>query len=139
MSLYASLQGLCGLSNREAAEFFNVSLSSIDKWRKSDRNPPPRGALDDLAALHARQRKAAQALLEIAKEQINAHGPNGAVPLGFSSDDAEAQSLGWPCASAHKTALAMVAAAVIPLGVEVIFVPRGSTPATAAAADAHRK
>lgn len=139
MSLYASLQGLCGLSNREAAEFFRVSPSSIDKWRLSTRNPPPRGALEALAALHARQRKAALAMIEIAQQQIKANGPNGAVSLGFCADDAEAQSLGWPCVGAHRAVLAIVAAAVIPLGVEVSFVPRGSTPATAAAADAHQK
>lgn len=139
MSLYASLQGLCGLSNREAAEFFRVSPSSIDKWRLSTRNPPPRGALEALADLHARQRKAAQAMIEIVQEQINAHGPKGGIELGFCSDDAEAQSLGWPCVGAHRAVLAMVAAAVIPLGTEVDFVPRGSTPATAAGADAHQK
>lgn len=139
MSLYVSLQGLCGLSNREAAEFFGVSPSSIDKWRLSTRNPPPRGALEALADLHARQRKAAEAMFKIVQQQVKAHGADGSIDLGFCSDDAEAQSLGWPCVGAHRAVLAMVAAAVIPLGIEVDFVPRGSTPATAAAADAHQK
>lgn len=139
MSLYAALQDLCGLSNRESATLFNVSFSSIEKWRKGDRNLAPRGVIQALADLYAQQRKAAKAGLDITQEQIKAHGPKGAVPLGFCTDDAEAQSLGWPCVGAHRAMLGMLAAEIIPLGVEVLFVPRGADRATAAAADAHRK
>jgi hypothetical protein len=53
------------------------------------------------------------------------------VELGYPSDDNEAQSLGWPCVGAWKGMAARVAAECQS---PVSLVPRGSTPATAAAA-----
>lgn len=87
----------------------------------------------DLLALRARiERSAAEAIARW--EQT---GRAGSVDLGIAADGHEAQSLGWPCVGAQRASLALLVAA-FPLEVEVRIVPRGSTPATAAAADAHQ-
>ncbi|MCA3367750.1 MAG: hypothetical protein INF79_19260 [Roseomonas sp.] len=66
---------------------------------------------------------------------LAAKAPAGAeIEIGYAVDDAEAQSLGWPCAAAQHASLGMVVAR---LGRPVRLVPRGTTHATAAAADAH--
>ena len=40
----------CGLSNRAAAQFFNVSVDTVDSWSRN-RNPVPDGVWIELAAL----------------------------------------------------------------------------------------
>jgi hypothetical protein len=84
----------------------------------------------DLRALYAFQRRAAEEALALA-----AKVPDVAeIEIGYAVDDAEAQSIGWPCAAAQHASLGMVVAR---LGRPVRLVPRGTTQATAAAADAH--
>lgn len=62
----------------------------------------------------------------------------GTTPLSqitqIAIDDAEAQSIGWPCVGAQAAALGVGAALI---DNPVTIVPRGSTAATAAAADRH--
>lgn len=130
ITVYSLLLERCGLSHREAAEFHNVRLDTVKSW-SSGRNPAPAGALAELRALYARIEKAANELIRLMKKHKAAE-----FEIGLSSDDHEAQSLGWPCVGAHEAAIGIAAAR---LSSDIIIVPRGSTPATAAAADAHKK
>ena len=61
------------------------------------------------------------------------HPEAGQIELGYAVDDAEAQSMGWPCASAQWASLGIIAAGT---DRHITLVPRGTTVATAAAADA---
>jgi hypothetical protein len=56
------------------------------------------------------------------------------IEIGYATDDAEAQAMSWPCRAAQWQSLALVFASAART---VRLVPRGSTLATAAAADAH--
>ena len=67
-------------------------------------------------------------LAEIA--QLAGDAPPDRIEIGLAADDAEARQIGWPCVGAQAAMLGIVAAHV-----DVVIVPRGSTPATAAAAD----
>lgn len=132
-SVFALLIARCGLSQREAAAFLNVSPSAIDKWSRGAR-PAPVGVIDELRDLYRRQARAAEEAVKQAVSLAEKHGWPELVELGLASDDHEAQSLGWPCGGAQAAMLGMVAAG---LSCPVIVVPRGATVATAAAADAH--
>ncbi len=126
MTPFALLLRLCGLSQREAALFLNVSGSAVDKMSRGVRKVPP-GIMSDLRNLHQTQRRAAD-------DHIRTIGEGGGnmIKLGLASDDHEAQSLGWPCVGAQAGAYALVIAAT---QIPVEIVPRGSTLATALAAD----
>jgi hypothetical protein len=127
---YALLLDRCGLSQREAAAFHDVRLDTVKSW-SSARNNPPAGVIEELRGLYARiARAAAEAVAAIGAGAT----PAEAVELGIAVDDQEAQSLGWPCVGAHAAVLGLVAAQC---RLAVSIVPRGCTPATAAAADAH--
>jgi transcriptional regulator with XRE-family HTH domain len=127
------LLSLSGLSQREAAEFLSVSASSVDKMSRGTRSTPP-GIIDEMKLLIAAQdRAAAEALAEIKKIR-RAKNPPDAIEIGYPADDHEARALGWPCVGAW---CGMAARVVAGSSVQARLVPRGSTPATAAAADAH--
>lgn len=126
----------CGLSQREAAEFLNVRRDTVDKALNGRTATPP-GWLLELRGLHGRQRQAANQALEAIYRQTADRGP-GEIEVGYCTDDAEAQSLGWPTANAHAVTLRMIWED-LPDGCRLILSPRGSTIGTAAAADAHRR
>lgn len=128
---YALLLARCGLSLQEAAAFHDVRLDTVKSW-SSGRNRAPDGVIAELRELYDRIEDAAHQAVAV----IERGGDSGEVELGLASDDAEAQSLGWPCVGAHKAVLGLVAAMI---DNHVTVVPRGSTVATAAAADAHQK
>jgi hypothetical protein len=121
----------CGLSIREGANYLGVRFDSVQKCAAGKARTPP-GWLRDLKELAGKIERAASETL-MAIEQAPA---DAAIELGVASDDHEAQSLGWPCRSAQIAAFARVWAA-LPLDRKVSVVPRGSTPGTAAASDAH--
>ena len=125
----------CGLSQREAAEFLGVRIDTVKSWHRI--NPPQArpGVLAELRALHAIQRRAAAHLIVQVRETTRAYGEAEMVEIGLSTDDHEARSLGWPCVGAHRMAIALAAARLT--GMQIVLVPRGSTIATAIAADAH--
>lgn len=126
---FALLLDRCGLSHREAAVLLEVRPDTVKSW-SAGRNRPPAGVLADLRRLYAAiERAAAEAVAQIALAPADAE-----IELGLASDDAEAQGLGWPCVGAQAAMLGIVAARC---GRPVRIVPRGSTLATAAAADAH--
>lgn len=123
----------CGLSHREAAEFHGVRLDTAKSW-SAGRNNAPDGVIADLRDLYTKiERAAAGEAVKIINDKA---GGTEAVELGIATDDAEAQTLGWPCVGAHGAVLGLIAARVPN---KIIIVPRGSTQATAAAADAHDK
>ena len=125
----------CGLSQREAAEFLGVRLDTVKSWYR--RAPPTArpGVISELQALHVKQRRAAANLIRQARLLAREHGTADTIEVGIASDDAEARSLGWPCVGAQRQAIAL--AAVRLPGTRIVIVPRGTTPATAAAADVH--
>ena len=131
INVYNFLLKASGLSQREAAIFHDVRLDTIKGWC-GGKTDAPLGALEEIAELILKQRAAADETLE----QFDA-AAIGDVELGAASDDYEAAALGWPSASAQHQALALIAADMIADGVAVSVVPRGSTVATAAAADVH--
>ncbi|MEC9266688.1 MAG: hypothetical protein VX464_11565 [Pseudomonadota bacterium] len=106
----------------------------MKSW-SAGRNGTPDQVLAEMAALYARIEEAA----DVASDLIDAQDVAGEIELGIASDDHEAQSLGWPCVGAHRAVLAIVVARAIEAGHSVKIVPRGSTIATAAAADRHQK
>lgn len=129
ITLYPILLTLSGLSQREAAEMHGVRLDTLKSWG-AGRNPVPPGVIAEIKGLIRRQRRAADELLAM----MGGAGAADEIEIGVASDDHEAQSLGWPCASAHRQAIAMAAAMT---DRSIRLVPRESTPASAAAADVH--
>lgn len=107
-----------------------VSLQTVQSW-SSGRRRTPSGIITELRALYARIEHAAAESIEV----IAADNPT-IVELGIAANDHEAQSLGWPCVGAQAASLGIIAAR---LDTTIHVVPRGSTAATAAAADAHDK
>lgn len=132
-SLFSAALTLCGLSHREAAAFLNVRPDTVKSW-SAGRNPVPAGAMAELHRLSERMDEAAENVADLFDE----HAPAAAVEIGIASDDHEARSLGWPCVGAQM-ALAARVWSLLPEGVTLRLVPRGSTVATAAAADEHDK
>ena len=130
LSTYSILLKASGLSQREAAVLHDVRLDTIKKWCQATGNRAPRALVQELAALIVKQGNAAD-------EAVAACSDVATVELGLASDDYDAQQLGWPTATAHAATIATVAARLIADGLNVEIVPRGSTPATAAAAGQH--
>lgn len=130
---YALLLERCGLNLREAADFHRVRPDTVRSW-SSGRNPASAGAIAELRDLYARIERAAGGGMAQIQNLGRQHRLPDMIELGLAADDAEAQSLGWPCVGAHAAVLGLVAVRVT---VPVRIVPRGTTTATAAAADAH--
>ena len=130
MTPFALLLELAGLSQREACEFLKISPSSVDKMRRGLRAAPP-GVIGHLRGLIYKQERVARETLAIVCK-----GAPDRIEIGFPADDHEARSLGWPCVGAWSAMAARVLA-----GMELTprLVPRGSTPATAAAIDARER
>ena len=128
---FTILVSLAGLSHREASEFLCVRLDTIRSW-SSGRNRCPDGALDDLKKLILKQARTASEALDQISRLETSHGLPEAVELGEPLDDDDAQSIGWPCLGAWRGMAARVIAEA-PKGIVIAIVPRGSTPATAAA------
>lgn len=130
MTAFALLLQLSSLSQREAATLLGVSPSSVDKMARGIRSTPP-GVLAEMQRLIDRQwTAAAEALALIAA------GEADRIEISYPTDDHEAQSLGWPCVGAWRGMAARVVAGA-PNASRLDLVPRGSTPATAAASDIH--
>jgi hypothetical protein len=81
---------------------------------------------------------ATEALAQIEAMAIQ-HGQPAEIDLGLASDDAEAQSIGWPCIGAQCASLGLVVSRGMARGYRFRVSPRGSTVATAAASDAHER
>ena len=126
MTPFALLLQLSGLSQREATSVLNTSPSSIDKMARGVRSTPP-GIIAEMRDLISRQERTANEALDVLS------GLEADIfELGYPVDDHEAQTLGWPCVGAWS---GMAARVVAGTHRTVKLVPRGSTPATAAASD----
>lgn len=132
MTPYALLLDRCGLSHREAAAIHGVRLDTVASW-SAGRRGTPAGAISELRALY-RQIEAAADRAVTGIKALPADTAPDAIEIGLAADDHEAQRLGWPCVGAHAAMLGIVAAR---LDLPVVVVPRGSTLATAGAADQH--
>jgi hypothetical protein len=131
ITAYALLLDRCGLSHREAANLHGVRPDTVKSW-SAGRNPAPDRVIADLRDLYGRIERAAEEALRL----IASRPATDDVELSLVNDDAEAQSLGWPAVGAQAAMLGLVAArGVRPMRI----VSRGSTPASAAAAQAHRR
>lgn len=128
-TLYSVLMNACGLSQREAAEFHKVRIDTVKSWC-TGRNRPRDSVIAELRALYEKIERAADNLIEIAAEQPD----DTEIEIGYAADDHEAHSLGWPCVGAQLASIGIAAACIAQ---PVKLVPRGTTAATAAAADIH--
>ncbi len=133
ISLFGLLRQFCGLSHGEVSEVFNVSLDTAKSW-SSDRRTAPPAVMNEIAYLAERIDTAADEVADFVVED-----DESVIELGLCADDAEAQSQGWPCLGASHAAIGMTAARLIAEGHVVRIVPRGTTLASAAAADIHDK
>lgn len=131
-TLFKLLHRACGLSNQETADYLSVRIDTVKSW-SSGRNPAPEWAISMLRALLSTMDGAAEATRDL----YNEIKPDD-IFMGYCTDDTEAQSLGYPTASAQHAALAMQIAR-LPLTLPIRLGPRGADFATAAAADAHDK
>lgn len=122
-----------GLSHREASLFLNVRPDTVKSW-SSGRNSCPAGPLSELKKLIRAQQRAADHIIKTISESAGQPGAPDVIEIGYPADDHEAQSLGWPCVGAWR---GMIARVLVHVETPVTLVPRGSTPATAAAADAN--
>lgn len=137
-TLYSLLLGRCSLSLAEAAALHDVRPDTAKSWFYGRRQPPP-GAVDQLVELYRRiDNAAAELLAEIERQTALKGSAPAAIELGYAADDHEARSLGWPCVGAHLAALGLVVARGLDQGYRFRVVARGSTPATAAAIEAHQ-
>lgn len=130
MTLFDLLRRACGLSQQEAADLLGVALATVKAWGRAKNKAPP-GVIAELRALYARIDEAANQMLDVIEEQ----DPTD-IELGFPADEHEAQAMGWPCVGAWRAMAGIVVAAI---DKPVRLVPRGSTPSTAAAADARER
>ena len=121
---------LAGLSQREAGDFLGVRIDTVKSW-SSGRNRCPDGALADMRRLVAQQERTASEALAQIEHMESGHGLPDAIELGEPVDDDDARSIGWPCVGAWR---GMAARVVAGTDRPVEIVPRGSTPATRAAA-----
>lgn len=58
MTTFKYALSICGLSQQEAAEFFQVSFDSVKSWAQGKRQPP-RGVWEQLASLYRQIENAA--------------------------------------------------------------------------------
>lgn len=133
MTLFAILCALAGLSQHEAGDLCGVRHDSARQWATGRRTAPP-ATINELRALIVRQEHAASEAVAQIAWLSKSHSAPDVIELGYPADDHEAQSLGWPCVGAWSAMAARVIAAA---PAKIVLVPRGSTPGTAAAADAH--
>ena len=142
MTPFAALQSLCGLSNREAADFLGTTENNVNKLRSGARGS--RAGRDYLARLQDLWTAIDQAAVDAAE----ALGGSGALDLadeievGYPADDHEAPTLGFPCVGAWRQMAARLIDELMVMDYDfdparIKFVPRGSTLPSAAAIDAH--
>ena len=140
---YQCILASTGMSVADAATFHEVSDDQIIEWIGGSEDPPDE-VMDAISQLVCRMAESVGEVVDHVldkAEQImeEPHAFPDVLELGLASDDAEAQTLGWPNANAHRTVIGMTAAQISDMGIRVSVVPRGSTVTSAAAADAYDK
>lgn len=140
MTPFAALQSLCGLSNREAAEFLSTKESYVEKMRSGAK----RAGREYLSSLQELWTGIETAAVDAAEEltQAGVLARADSIEIGYPVDDHEARALGFPCVGAWRQMAARLIDELMLIDEDfdptrITLVPRGSTLATAAAADAH--
>lgn len=134
MSKFKLLSQSCGLTMQAAAGFLDVRPDTAKSWWL-DKRTCPDPVLLALQELFDRIDGAAEQVITLIEEQ----DPPG-IEIGVAVDDTEAQALGLPTVGAHHAMCRRILELADPdYLLKIRFVPRGSTPGTAGAADAHCK
>ena len=115
-----------------------VRLDTIKCWT-TGRRQAPQEVLAELAILAGRIDAAATKTVAQIDTMAAHHGAPDEIDLGLAGDDAEAQSIGWPCIGAQCASLGLIVSRGMSRGYRFRVSPRGSTIATAAATDAHER
>ena len=136
MTEFRALIESAGLSVQEAADFLRADERTVRRWLEGEN--PPTEILTQMFTLIDRKDRAAAEAIRIIEARLATAAMLAFIDLGLSTDDHEAQSLGWPTASAHAAVIRRVVE-TLPHGLRhlIRIVPRGSTVASAAAADSH--
>lgn len=109
MTTCSALIMASGLSQREAATYLDVNYNRVRDWAIGRYNPPA-GVIDELRSLVRRQLMAAREGADQIIRIVDDRGLPEDIELGIASDDHEAQSLGWPCVSAHGVVIGLTIA-----------------------------
>lgn len=125
MTPFALLLMISGLSQREAAEFLNISASSVDKMSRGTRSAPP-GVIDEMRGLIEKQETSAQSAVDKIRKILVKKDPPEMIQIVYPSDDAEAKSFGWPCVGAWCGMAARVIAAS-PIKISIVSAHEKST------------
>lgn len=128
MTPFSVMIELCGLSLAEAAAFLDVRKDTAASWSNGRRSAGP-DIINKLRELHDRIVDAAERSIDA----IEAAPANAEIEIGYPADNTEAKLLGFPCVGAWR---AMMGRVIADIDRPISLVPRGSTPGTAAAADA---
>ena len=127
----------CGLTTREVARFLDAKIDTVKSW-SSGCNAAPENVIEKLTWLAVCIDVAAREELLRIEESRAGQGLPEKIEIRITADDAEAQTLGWPCAGTHRAIVRnVIELAPDDVKHRIVLVPCGSTPATAAAADAH--
>lgn len=126
MSVFRVLCESAGFSVKEAAQFLRADEGAVRRWHEGQ-NPPP-GVLEEVFSLIDRQARAAHEALRRFHARLTTHEALEFIELDLSADDHEAQTLGWPTASAHAAVIRRVLESLPPGRRHLIrIVPSGST------------
>lgn len=130
MSVFRILAESTGLSLQEAADFLRADERTVRRWLEGEN--PPTETLTQMFTLIDRQARAAAESIRVIEARLATAAMLAFIDLGISTDDHEAQSLGWPTASAHGAVIRRVVV-TLPHSLRhlIRIVPRGSTIASA--------
>jgi hypothetical protein len=117
-----------GLTGEDAAELLGVTLDAVKSW-SSGRREAPAEAWEKLRDWWEWASKARLAMVAKA-----AKTPPGWIEIGMPTDLAEAQGVGFLAMEMNARQIGLLA---LEVKASIRVVPRGSTIATAAAADQH--
>ena len=130
--LFGTYAGMCGLSSQDVASLFEVRLDTARSWI-TGRRAVPNEALDGIIDLwNDLVERADVVVTEMERLSESLGGDPEAVEIGVPSTVEEAQELGLPTPSCWET-IGAIAMADLRLGGfegQLVFVRRGSTPAT---------
>ncbi len=106
-SAFSILMRLCGLSQKDAAEFLGVDINTIKAWSSRQRRTRPgaRARLRGLYQALEERGKNLAADINIAAKVASESGGRFHGVLVLSENDEMAREMGYACVSAHATAL----------------------------------
>ena len=104
MTPFSMLLHAGGFPPKEAARILEVREDTVRQWIKGRREPPI-DALIAMATYVAHQVSVADEVIEQVVQDTE-----DSVELGIATDDAEAQSLGWPSALAQHRVIGRITA-----------------------------